>query len=289
MAALSGTYLDLITDGLPDVQSRAEVVMAVRRVMLSAHRCGVPESQVFALLTDTEGRRLAAQIATGRGGRKMTTRQRSKFLRDLWEQTRQVAASRPAWSRDDALAAIEYVRDNWTGTEALPAKHRQVLDVVLDLATEYGTTRPVVPVREVTARTGIPRSTVSRILRELADDGEWLRLVKRGNHHTRRASLYTLAPDLLHAFTVNLWGASPPKSHGLPMSHPPMSHSGDTSPEEFTVESAADEIVNLQGSPKALAEFIIALAERDPALVRQATDLAEERSHRRLRVVGETA
>ena len=212
--------------------------MAVRRVMLSAHRGQVPFHQVQDLLSDTKGRRLAAQLATGRGGRQMTAAQRSKFLRDLWAQTGAVAAQRPAWDRDAALAAIEHVRDHWTSTESLPERHRAILNVVLDLASEKGTTRPTVPVREVEKRTGIPYQTVSRILSKIAAEGTWLRLAKRGNHRTSRASLYTLAPDLLRDFTDNVWGASPPESHPVPMSQPPMSHGGEPMSMSITVTAS---------------------------------------------------
>ena len=241
MATISGTYLDLITDGVPNPFDRSSVVMAVRRVMLSAHRGQVPFQQVQDLLSDTKGRRLAAQIATGRGGRQIARAQRSRFLRDLWAQTGEVASRRPAWNRDTALAAIEHVRDHWAGTESLPKRHQAILNVVLDLATEKGTTRPTVPVREVEKRTGIPYQTVSRILGKIAVEGTWLRLAKRGNHRTGRASLYTLAPDLLRDFDDNVWGASPPESHPQPMSHPPMSHESEPMSMSITVTALSAE------------------------------------------------
>lgn len=243
MTTLSGTFLDLITDGVPHPADRSAVITAVRSVMLSAHRAGVPFHQVQNLLTDTRDRRLADQLATGRGGREISPRQRSQLLHDLWEQTSQVAATRPAWDRDAALAAIEHVRHHWSETEALPDRHQAVLNVVLDLATEYGTTRPTVPVREVERRTGIPFQSVSRILRGISAEGTWLRLVKRGNYRTRRASLYTLAPDLIRDFTDNVWGASPPESHPQPKSHPPMSHQGEAMTMSITVTAGnADDL-----------------------------------------------
>jgi hypothetical protein len=152
VATLSGTFLDLITDGVPPPVDRSAVIKAVRAVMLSAHRGGVPYSQVHDLLCAIAKRRLAVQLATGRGGRKTALRQRSQLLRDLWAQTGEVAATRPHWDRNTALAAIEHVRDRWSATEALPKRHQAVLNAVLDLATEYGTTRPTVPVREVEPR-----------------------------------------------------------------------------------------------------------------------------------------
>jgi hypothetical protein len=212
--------------------------MGVRAVMMSAHRGGVPYTEVRDLLCDITNRRLAAQLATGRGGRQITITQRSRFLHKLWVQTGDVVAKRPAWDRDAALAAIEHVRDNWSGTDTLPDRHRVILNVVLDLATEYGTTRPTVPVREVERRTGIPFQSVSRILGKIATEGTWLRLAKRGNHRTGRASLYTLAPDLLRDFTENVWGASPPESHPLPMSQLPTSHGDELMSMSITVTAA---------------------------------------------------
>jgi hypothetical protein len=241
MATLSGTFLDLVTDGVPNPVDRSSVVIAVRSVMLSAHRGKVPFPQVQDLLSDTENRRLAKQLATGRGGRQMTSAQRSRFLRSLWQQTGEIAAQRPAWDRDVALAAIEHVRDHWAGTEALPSRHKAIVDVALDLATEHGTTRPTVPVREVEKRTGIPYQSVSRILGKISAEGTWLKLAKRGNHRTGRASLYTLAPDLLRDFTDNVWGASPPESHPEPMSQPPMSQEEEPMSMSITVTAANEE------------------------------------------------
>ena len=261
MATLSGTYLDLITDGLPSPVSRSDVVVAVRSIMLSAHRAGVTYDEVYTLLTDTSSRRLAKQIATGRGGRQIGLSQRRRFIRDLWDQTATLAAERPAWSREDALAAIEFVRENWRTTDELPDRHRAVLNVVLDLATEYGTTRPAVPSRIVSERTGIPLATANRILRRLAKDGRWLRLVMQGNRHTKRASLYMLAPELLQEFTENIWGASPPMYHPPPTSHPPTSHSGTEVQMSITVAA---------NSPDALRAAIQVLLSADPEAVRLA-------------------
>jgi hypothetical protein len=240
VATLSGTYLDLITDGVPAPVDRSKVVMAVRRVMLSAHRHSIRYDKIHGLLTDDD-RVLATQIAIGYGNRRMTASQVNAFLSKVWSQTAKVAAERPAWSRDDALSAIEFVRDNWQGTKALPARKRAVMDVVLDLATEHGTTRPTVPARVVADRTGIPFQTVSRLLRQLANDGEWLGLAQQGNHRTRRASLYNLAPALTRAFNENVWGASPPESHPVSTSHPSMSHGVESMSMSITVAASSAE------------------------------------------------
>jgi hypothetical protein len=66
---------------------------------------------------------------------------------------------------------------------------------------------------------------VTRILKTLSSEGKWLRLVKRGNHRTGRASLYLLAPELVQHSAVNIWGASPPEYHPLPTYHLPTYHS----------------------------------------------------------------
>lgn len=221
MRALAGWALDVITDGVPldGDNPRAQVITAVRSVMLSAHRADYSWHLMQGLLTDTQNRKLAKQLATGRGGREISPRQRTALLKRLWDDTAKVAQERPAWSRNDALDAIEFVRDNWHMTQPLPSKWQQVLAVVLDLATEYATTRPVVPSRVIAERTGLPLSTANHVLKQIANDGEWLRLAKKGNRHTRRASLYVIAPALL-----NVWGASPPMSNAQPMSNPPMSN-----------------------------------------------------------------
>lgn len=221
MRALAGWAVDVITDGVPldGDNPRAQIITAVRSVMLSAHRAEYPWHLMHTLLMDTQARKLAHQLATGRGGRTISPRQRTALLKRLWDDTAKVAQQRPAWDRDKALEAIEFVRDNWHLTEPLPMKWRQVLDVVLDLATQYGTTRPVVPSRVLAERTGLPLSTANHVLKQIARDGEWLRLAKKGNRHTGRASLYVIAPALL-----NVWGASPPMSNAQPMSNPPMSN-----------------------------------------------------------------
>lgn len=273
MATLSGTYLDLITHGVPHPVDRSSVVVAIRSVMLSAHRAGVRYSQIQELLTDTRDRQLAVQLATGRGGRQIPSAQRYRLLRKLWDETGEVAATRPPWNREAVLAAIEHVRDHWAGTESLPKRHQAILNVVLDLATEKGTTRPTVPVREVEKRTGIPYQTVSRILGKIAVEGTWLRLAKRGNHRTGRASLYTLAPALLRDFDDNVWGALPPESHPQPMSHPPMSHESEPMSMSITVTAP---------SAEDLRKAIQALTNPDPNEMRR---LFSESQFPRLRLV----
>jgi hypothetical protein len=258
--ALTGWALDVITNGVPldGENPRGQVIAAVRSVMLSAHRADYPWHLMHTLLMDTNDRKLAQQLATGRGGRTIGTRQRTALLKKLWDDTEKVAQARPAWNRDQALDAIEFIRDNWHLTETLPDKWQQVLGVALQLATEYGTTRPAIPSRVVAERTGLPLSTANYVIRQIANDGEWLRLAQKGNRHTRRASLYVLAPSLL-----NVWGASPPVSNAQPMSNPPMSNvDGDSMSMSITVTGNSQEALRqaLQliaaASPEELQEVV---------------------------------
>jgi hypothetical protein len=235
--ALPGWSLDLLTDGVDAPVTRKAVVMAVRRIMLSAHRLDIPYTYLHGLLTDTENRRLATQVSTGRRGAKIRPRQRDEFLAKIWDQTAQVARQRPSWSREDALNAIEYLRDNWKATEVLPPRERAVLDAVLELAARHGTTRPAVPSRVIAEMTGLTRSTANRTLQILAKDGTWLRLAQRGNHRTRRASLYVIAPDLLHEFSEHVWGASPPESQSQPKYQQPTSQEGGPMPVSVTISA----------------------------------------------------
>ena len=240
MATLTGTYVDLITDGVPQPITRESVVMAVRRIMLSAHRQGLPYHHIQELLTDPN-RRLSVQISTGYGGRSINVNQVSRFLKTQWTQTQKVAAEHTAWGEEGARQALEFIRDNWLGMESLSKRKQDILNTVLDLATEYGTTRPVVPVRVVQDRTGIPFQTVSRLLRELANNGEWISLAQQGNHRTGRASLYNIAPPLVRYFNENIWGASPPVSHDQSMSHPSMSQERDSMNMSITVSANTPE------------------------------------------------
>lgn len=266
--SLPGWALDLATDGV-DISSggRGAVVLGIRRVMLSAHRHGVAYSDVYALLTDTRARRLAAQIALGRGGRAIPSPQRDKLLRDLWQQTQDEVEKRPAWNRDDAISAIAFIRDHFEGAPGLRDKERAVVGVVLDLAEYHGTTRPAVPSRVVAHRTGLPLMTANDTLRRLSRDGEWLRLVQQGNRHTRRASLYLVAPPLL-----NVWGASPP-TYGPPTYDPPTYG-----------EERHNEMANMlfqMTDPDEIATAARAVAELRAAKQREAQDA----SVRRLKVV----
>jgi hypothetical protein len=218
VTALPGKYLDLLTEGVDLSNGRSAVVIAVRQVMLSAHRAGIAYTDIYVLLTDVEHRKLAHQVAHGKGGRWLPGLQREVFLRKLWEDTGRLVATRPPWSRADALDAVEFVRDNLEGAQMDPLE-RSVMTAVLGLASGYGTTQVAAPVRTIAMMTGLGRMQAHRTLERICKTGEWLRLAKHGNSRTGRANLYNVGPGLL-----DLWGASPPRSQDPPMSHPPMSH-----------------------------------------------------------------
>jgi len=238
--ALPGKYVDLLTDGADLSRGgRSAVVLAVRQVMLSAHRHGIPFVDVHVLLTDVEHRKLARQVAHGKGGLRLPRRQREEFLRRHWEETALLAQERPSWSREDALDAVEFVRDNLAGAE-MDSRERVVMEAVLQLAAGYGTTQVAAPARVVASRTGLSPMQVHRTLMKLCEDGEWLRLAKRGNAQTRRSNLYNIGPALL-----DTWGASPPMSQGPPMSHPPMSQKEEGDRMAVTLTIQTDDLTGL--------------------------------------------
>lgn len=226
--ALPGWVLDLATEGIrgPSL-TRSDVAKATRQIMMSAHRAGHSWGDVHAILTDRKRHRLATQIATGRGGQPISPKAVAKFLDHHWRDTEKVVEARPAWERDDVLSFIEVVQENLHDAD-VSELDRSILQVIVDLANQHGTSRPAVPVRSVVERLGLDSELsrdvmkVYRALKRLADDGHWLALAKAGNRATGRANLYNLAPALAATYT----GATPPKSHPAPTSHPPTSHEG---------------------------------------------------------------
>lgn len=240
--------IDLATDGVRGAElKRVDVVRATRQVMLSAHRAGWSWGEVHALLTDVRNRRLARQISTGHGGRTIAPKMREAFLERHWAETEEVAQRRPAWNRDDVLDFIEEVRQVLAGSD-VAERDRQLVNVAIDLAAQYGTTRPALSVSAVATRLGLDpdlsrdRMRVHRALSRLAAEGTWLSLAKRGNRATGRANLYNLAPPLAATYT----GATPPMSQPLPMSHAPMSHNraraeGDDMLATTTIELTTEE------------------------------------------------
>lgn len=229
--SLPGWAIDLITDGVrgPSL-TRFDVVKATRRVMMSAHRCGWSYPDLHHLLTDTRGRRLAQQIAAGRGGRPMPPGLREEFLRRHWDETRREVETRPKWTGDDVLDFIEEVQTSLDASEMAP-RDRAVLQLVIDLANQNNTQRVALPVRVVADQIGKSPATAQRILSRLAQEGIWLSLAQRGRYDPRgvttgKASLYNLAPALAATYT----GATPPMSQAPPMSHPPMSHQEGAAP-----------------------------------------------------------
>lgn len=277
--ALPGWAQDLLTDGVrstPSPTFRQEITKAMRRVMMSAQRCGWGYSQVHAVLTDSDRHGLARQIATGRKGTRISVRQRSAFIAQHWADTQKVTSERPAWDRDQALHVIQHVRDNWHLTAHLPSDQRAILEVALDLAEGWGTTRVTLPVRYVSERIGKPRSTTGDLLQRMSHDGTWLSKVQSGNYATRRASLYLVAPSLL-ASLPPYGGATPPKSETPPKSDPPKSgKDGALAPHVVSLTAASPEVLT------AVIRLLAAETASDDGLAR-----TEDRVH--LRVVGDSS
>lgn len=219
MGAIPGTAMDLLTDGVRSKPlTRPDVVKAVRTFMMSAQRAGEAYPTVHAFLTDTRRRRLAEQLATGRGGRPIDRVTVSKFIENHWNETSKVTSKRLPWNHDDVLNIIEEVAEALEGSE-LPKRERSVMEAALTLARQHETTRPALPAREIADMTGLSKSEAYRTLMALAQQGDWLSLALRATPNSGRANLYRLAPAVADTYR----GASPPESQHPPMSHPPMS------------------------------------------------------------------
>jgi hypothetical protein len=252
MTALPAFSLSVLTNGADIGRGggKSAVTKAVLQVMLSAQRVGWHYVDMHRLLADTKSYRLAAQLAAGYGGRKIPAAQREAFMRQLWDKAEKVASQRPPWTHDDVLGAIELVRQELDATGAdLGEQERAVIQAVLDLADLHGTTRVAAPVRQVAKAAGLSRMEAHRALIRLCERGEWLVLARRGTSKasdsngggTGRSNLYQLSPDLLRTYK----GASPPKSHGIPMSQIPMSQGEDPvrSAVNYEVTAAEDEAI----------------------------------------------
>lgn len=277
---LTGWALDLAVDGLPGQPeiTRGDVVMAMRKMMFSGARSGMTWADIYPYATDTHRYRLAAQIATGRGGRPIALKVRNRFLQQHWQDVCRVIAERPAWTQADVYGFIEHARDELERA-SLPPSQATVMDVVVTVAAQKGTSRPAVPVHVVVDATGLSKSTAHRTLMRLADDGYWLALAKRGNKH--KANLYNLAPALAGTYA----GASPPTSQDPPTSHPPTSQL-----EEGETDMSA--VIALSGAEaQGLHRFLsLTPADRERLLERLDQEQPDEVSVRpRLRVVAEDA
>lgn len=259
---LTGEALDTAVDGLASGQpmTRSDVVLEVRKVMFSGARAGLHWSDIQPYLTDVARYRLAAQFATGRGERPIPTRTRNEFLLKQWADVQKVVAERPAWTPGDIREFIELVREELEHAD-LSVNQAAVMQVVITLATQIGTSRPAVPARVVAGETGISKATAHRTLMRLTEDGYWLGLAKRGNKH--RANLYNLAPALARTYR----GASPPASQGPPTSHPPTSHpEAEKEPSDMTALIAltgqdAEGLHRFLGLPAEKREHLLRLME----------------------------
>jgi hypothetical protein len=246
MTPLPGRWLDLLTDGV-EIHSgdgKFAVTKALRSVMLAAHRAGWEYRDLYPYLTDIKGRKLAAQVATGQGGRAIPVAQRATFLQRHWDETKKVVAEQPTWTHDDVIGANELVRQRVAETDDLTERDRGVMSAVLDLADLHGTTKVAAPVRAVAAASGLSRVEAHRVLMSLCDRG-WLVLAQRGNHAEDpagcRSNIYGLSPSVLGTYRPAL----PPMSQPVPMSLLPMSQEEDPvkSAVSYEVTAAEDEAI----------------------------------------------
>ena len=201
--------MDALIEGLPNTLiTRGQIIKELRRIMCSMHHAKWSYANAHNVLTDTTKYRFAKQIATSDKQRTITSNAINKTIRKHWDETTIVVASRPAWSKDEAIEAVEHVTEQFHQSADLPSVQHLVMSHILDLAAEKQTTKVTVPVRVIAERADISRSTAHRTIKELVEAGEWLSLVRRGNYRTRKANVYRIAPKLL-----NIWGVTPPKSH----------------------------------------------------------------------------
>jgi hypothetical protein len=236
--------LDLLTDGVEISAGGGKyaVTKALRSVMMVAQRAGWNYQDLYPYLTDTKGRKLAAQVATGQGGRPIPAVQRAKFLHRHWDETQRVVDGHPTWTPDDRASVRALVRQSVDESDDLSAQERVVMAAVLDLADYHDTTKVAAPARVVAAAAGLTVPTAYRVLKDLWQRGEWLVLAQRGNHAEDprgcRANVYGLSPRVLETYSPAL----PPMSHPVPMSHVPMSHVEPTQPESECAMSAASSL-----------------------------------------------
>lgn len=213
--------------------------MQVRRIMMHAHRKGIDYPEIHRILADPSRFRLAAQIAHGRNGGTTSKPQVARFLSEQWASTAKEVAKRPAWSRDDALDFIEHVSEALDASE-VPSKDRAVIEAVLTLARQHGTSRVAAPVLQVAAMAGLSKSDAHRVLMRICEAGDWLSLAQHGNHRTHRANLYNLSPPLAATYG----GLSAPMSQAPPMSHPPTSQPSPEEHVQITITISSEELAD---------------------------------------------
>lgn len=195
---LPGPIIDLITDGPKIVANRGDIVKATRSAMLSMHRRDWSYAQMYALLTDMGKRRLAHLVGHGHGGRPIAAPKVAEFLRKHWDDTARVVATTPVPTAEDIDGFLEYAYEQLERARLSP-RHRAIVEIAIDMAMEYGTTRIALPARVLAdrlAKYGIPVSHVHahKWLLAMCRQGEWLELAQRGSSTTRRANLYRVCP-----------------------------------------------------------------------------------------------
>ncbi len=275
---LRGKWRDLLATGVPlNGLTRAEVVKATRQVMLAMHRSGWSRRDAWPVLTDARAGGLPEQIATGTGGRRIAPGKVLAFLDRHWTETAAVAAASPALDGQHVADWLEQAREALDDDLDLSERDRAIVTVALDLAAEHGTSTPTLPVRVVAERVGLTVPTAQRAIARIVQRGEWLTRSTRGDYRTRRASTYRVAPALALAGDTRR-GATPPESHPVPESHPPMSHSTaspTTAPEDPMARltlTLRDLTATLEGAdPATVAALVPSLRDALNAVTAAAT------------------
>lgn len=268
-----GAIVDLIRDGVAPVDLRERgskaVWSALVRTAASVSQRGwtYPE---WAALVDAPTSRLGLQ-AKVRKGKPVTSRSYEKTLQSAWTAAEKWLTTRPAEiTPAEIIARTHELRDLIADPDLdLTDDERAVLAYAIDFAEARRTLRPALPRRAVAEATGLSERRARSTLAELDRRG-LLPLAKRGRSglENARASLYRLpAPDALHLCRETRPMGRPAQTYGPHGSDHVGTHPQTYgTPEGETVQHTipvAGRAVTVSGDPKALAEFLRLIGDRD--------------------------
>ena len=206
--AMPGWAVDRIRCGVPGDELRDHggskaVYGALVSTAMSAMQSGHGWPDWHAAVTSHESR-LGQQARLDNRRRYIGAARYLKMLESAWHRAGTRITNSPPFTSEDirqrARDLLEMLdRTPWTATTVATDQH--VYRHALSEAERRGHTRPVLPVREIAAASGISKSAASRSLHRLADAG-LLRLHRRGQRSagtSNRAGIYVVvaltAPD----------------------------------------------------------------------------------------------